>query len=78
MFGDEAGQDFRGLGEIHRGTECYPMTSVSLGNLAKMDGCTWKVKQEPFPKGLAWLCAVCFGAKIKGTIKPAKAPELAC
>ena len=54
------------------------MTSVSLRNLAKMDGCTWKLKREPFPKGLAWLSAVCFGAKIKGTIKPAKAPELAC
>lgn len=54
------------------------MTSVSLGNLAKMDRCTWKLKQEPFPKGLAWLSAVCFRAKIKGTIKPVKAPELVC
>lgn len=72
MLRGEAGQVFRGLRDIHRCTECYPMTPVSLGNLAKMDRCTWKVKHEPFPKELAWLSTVCFGAKVKGTKETCK------
>jgi len=55
-------------------TECYPVTSASLGNVAKMDRYAWKVKCEPFPK--AWMSTACFGAKIKSIIKPATGPEL--